>query len=66
MTEDGVEVTGRGRAARCAGGPDAYLLRLANQSLFGDRLVARGSALDASGAQAAARAAGATPRRARP
>ena len=33
-------------------GDDAYLLRLANQSLFGDALVALSSALDSSGAQA--------------
>ena len=62
VTEDGVEV--RDAAARLSRleGDDAYLLRLANQSLFGDCLVALGSALDASGAQAAVSntAAGAT------
>ena len=61
VTEDGVEV--RDAAARLSRleGDDAYLLRLANQSLFGDCLVALGSALDASGAQAAvSNAAGAT------
>ena len=61
VTEDGIEV--RDAAARLSRleGDDAYLLRLANQSLFGDCLVALGSALDASGAQAAvSNAAGAT------
>ena len=41
------------RHAGALEGDDAYLLRLANQSLFGDCLVALGSALVASGAQAA-------------
>jgi len=61
VTEDGVAV--RDAAARLGAleGDDAYLLRLANQSLFGDALVALSSALDSSGAQAAvSNAAGAT------
>ena len=53
VTEDGVEVTDAAARLGALEGGDAYLLRLANQSLFGDCLVALGSALDASGAQAA-------------
>ena len=53
VTEDGVEVTDAAARLGALEGDDAYLLRLANQSLFGDCLVALGSALDASGAQAA-------------
>ena len=62
VTEDGVEVTDAAARLSRLEGDDAYLLRLANQSLFGDCLVALGSALDASGAQAAVSntAAGAT------
>ena len=62
VTEDGVEVTDAAARLGALEGDDAYLLRLANQSLFGDCLVALGSALDASGAQAAVSntAAGAT------
>jgi hypothetical protein len=61
VTEDGVEVTDAAARLGALEGDDAYLLRLANQSLFGDCLVALGSALDASGAQAAvSNAAGAT------
>ena len=61
VTEDGVEVTDAAARLGALEGGDAYLLRLANQSLFGDCLVALGSALDASGAQAAvSNAAGAT------
>ena len=62
VTEDGVEVTDAAARLGALAGDDAYLLRLANQSLFGDCLVALGSALDASGAQAAVSntAAGAT------
>ena len=62
VTEDGVEVTDAAARLCRLEGDDAYLLRLANQSLFGDCLVALGSALDASGAQAAVSntAAGAT------
>ena len=62
VTEDGVEVTDSAARLSRLEGDDAYLLRLANQSLFGDCLVALGSALDASGAQAAVSntAAGAT------
>ncbi len=61
VTEDGVEVTDAAARLSRLEGDDAYLLRLANQSLFGDCLVALGSALDASGAQAAvSNAAGAT------
>ena len=62
VTEDGVEVTDAAARLGALAGDDAYLLRLANQSLFGDCLVALGEALDASGAQAAVSntAAGAT------
>ena len=62
MTEDGVEVTDAAARLSALEGDDTYLLRLANQSLFGDCLVALGEALDASGAQAAVSntAAGAT------
>ena len=62
VTEDGVEVTDAAARLSRLEGDDAYLLRLANQSLFGDCLVALGEALDASGAQAAVSntAAGAT------
>ena len=62
VTEDGVEVTDAAARLSALEGDDTYLLRLANQSLFGDCLVALGEALDASGAQAAVSntAAGAT------
>lgn len=61
VTEDGVTVSDAAARLGALVGDDAYLLRLANQSLFGDALVALSSALDSSGAQAGVSdAAGAT------